>query len=490
MNRLRTLFFLMGGLFLLIPLFAEDSGSTVTPSLSLGGQDATGSATTAPGDQSQVAPEPVAPIVLPGAYGTAPIALTPGQGRFAKDPYDFTLSFQQGYDSNANTTHVNPMGSMTSNGGVGFEMQSANPRNVFTFDSTLALVYYWNRPGSNPENYTGDLKFLVFHRASPRLNASVTFDMGYYSQPNFSSLNASTNQQQGDYLMGNGRMNVSYQWSSKFQTNTSYSLNSTMYQKTIQQTSNIVENTIGNEFRFTLTPRTTLVAEGRFTVSDYPKNSVGNSDTVYGLLGTDYAFNRRLATTLRGGMQFRDYTNMIKMPETVNNAELYNYNGRYTSSLSGNSQASPYAEATMIYIYGHQSTFQWTNRFGLDSSGAAANKVTSFRTGLNFNHVLTAKTTITFGLNYNVSSTVTADTRIQQALYIGPFIYDSTLTTQSNPTTTQDQVNAVLGVKFLMTPKFSLSANYTFTDVTNPSQPSNAGNYYRNQISLGGVYTF
>ena len=109
---------------------------------------------------------------------------------------------------------------------------------------------------------------------------------------------------------------------------------------------------------------------------------------------------------------------------------------------------------------------------------------------MNFNHVLTAKTTITFGLNYNVSSTVTADTRIQQALYIGPFIYDSTLTTQSNPTTTQDQVNAVLGVKFLMTPKFSLSANYTFTDVTNPSQPSNAGNYYRNQISLGGVYTF
>lgn len=479
MNRLRTALFLLSGLFW-ISAYAEDTATPSAPAAGgASGQDAAGGAASGP---TQAAEAPSVPVVLPGAYGTAPIALTPGEGRFAKAPYDFTLNLQQGYDSNVFTTHSNEVGSMTSNGTLGFEMQSASPRNIFTLDTTAGLAYYWHRPGESPENYNGDVKFLFFHRMSPRLNASLTFDTGYYSQPNFSAMNASINQQQGNYVMGNGRLNLSYQWTAKIQTNTSYSLNATAYQQKSSQGSNIVENTFGDELRFMLTPRMSLVLEGRFTLSSYPKFTPGDSNTTYGLLGVDYRLSNRLSTTFRGGLQYRDYTNMIMLPRTTDNMILAGlYPSSYITTSAGNTQTSPYVETTTTYIYGHQSTFQWTNRFGLDSSNTAAQKVTSFRTGVNFNHVLTAKTTLSLGLNYNYSSTATAPNYVE-TLDSYPNAY-----TQSVPTTYQEQINTVLGVKFLVTPKFSLNASYTFTDVTDTNT---IGCYYRNQFLFGGIYTF
>ena len=286
-------------------------------------------------------------------------------------------------------------------------------------------------------------------------------------------LNATINQQGGNYILGNSRLNLSYQWSAKFQTNTSYSFNTTLYQEKTQQANNLVENTFGNELRFLLNPRTALVAEGRYSFTSYPQNASGDSSTLYGLLGADYSFSRRLTATLRGGLQYRVYST----------ATTSGGGSTGSGSSGGNSQSSPYAETTMSYIYGHQSTFQWTNRFGLDSSNIASQKVTSFRTGVSFNHVLTAKMILSLGLNYNVTSTQTGSQVVYGQIIPGIIVP----ITIPGTTTAQDQINSSLGLQYMLTPKFSLNGSYVFTDIISVIQTSS---YTRSQFFIGGTYTF
>jgi len=474
MNRLRTALFLLG-CFFLFSAYAEDTGSSGAQAGGGqgGGQDTTGGAAGGQGQGmaggGQAAAAPAAPVVLPGAYGSAPISVTPGEGRFAKPPYSFTLTLQQGYDSNVFTTEKNQVSSLENTGQLAFQMQGASPRTIFTLDSTAGLSYFWNRPGKS-EDYNGNISLLFFHRITSRMNISATVSVGYLSQPNFAAMNASTNQQAGNYILANSRLNLSYQWSAKVQTNTSYSINSTLYQEKKQQTSNIIENTFGNEFRFLLNPRTSLVAEGRLTLDSYPKMPTGDSTTLYGLLGADYVLSSRLSATARGGLQYRTYSTP----------------GSSGGGSSSQSQSSPYAETTMTYIYGHQSNFQWTNRFGLDSSNVASQKVTSFRTGVNFNHVLTAKTTLTLGLNYNIQNTQTGSTPSFGEIVTVPPIFGPISIPGS--TTVQYQINSVLGLQYMLTPKFSLTASYIFTDVISAVQFNSS--YTRNQIFFGGTYTF
>jgi hypothetical protein len=472
MNRLRTAFILLGCLFVL-SAHGQDAGSAAAPAG--GGQDTSGGAAggqeaaPAGGGQAAAPASEAVPVVMPGAYGTAPMSLTPGEGRFSKPPYQFTLSMQQGFDTNVFTTASNTVSSLVNTGQLGFQMQGATPRTIFTLDSTAGINYYWHRPGVNPEDYNGNLSLLFFHKITPRMNISMTASVAYLTQPNFAALNATINQQGGSYILGSGRLNLSYQWSAKFQTNTSYSFNTTLYQEKTQQTNNIVENTFGNEWKFLLNPRTSLVAEGRYSSSSYPKYAAGDSSTLYGLLGADYMFSRRLSATIRGGLQYRNYS-------TASNTTG-------GSSAGSTAQSSPYAETTVSYIYGHQSTFQWTNRFGLDSSNIASQKVTSFRTGINFNHVLTAKMILTFGLNYNVTSTQTGDRVVLEQIIPGLIVP----VTIPGTTTDQNQIYSTLGLQYTLTPKFSLTANYTFTDIISVSK---ANSYTRSQFFLGGAYTF
>ena len=479
MNRLWTALFLLGCLFIFSAV-AEDTGNTPAPSG--GGQDSSASGGAGGTGGGQGAAEggapapavsaPAAPVVLPGAYGSAPITLTPGAGRFSKPPYSFTLTLQQGYDDNVFTTASNRVGSLVTNSVVGFSMQSANPRTIFTLDSNAGISYFWYRPGARPEDYNGSLNLLFFHRFTPRMSLSVTANVAYLSQANFSAINATVNQQGGDYILGSSRFNLTYQWLAKLQTNTSYSYDTTLYQKKTSQGSDIYDNTFGNEIRFLINPRTSLVTEWRYMLTSYPNLPTGDSTTLYGLLGADYTFSSRLLATLRGGLQYRDYTNT-------------------TGSSSANTatkvtQSSPYGEMTLTYVYGHQSTMSWTNRFGLDSSNIASQKVTSFRTGLNFSHVLTAKLTLNFGLNYNITDTsIGPQTVLRQVVVPGNIFY---IPNQIPCTSTfQNQYNSVLGFVYRISPKLSLNASYTFTDVLSATK---AASYFRNQVFLGGTYTF
>ena len=204
---------------------------------------------------------PAAPVTLtlPGGYGGSPSkTFTLGEGRLAKPPITFTFSVSQGYDDNIYSADANPVatptpvpqptppleerrigfrisppspptpvfqifrpkalpvqsgtnpkplgviGSAESTATLGMQIQKGTPRTVVTMDATVGSQYYWEQPGQK-EDYTAGLDMSFVHRLSPR--ATVSFDMSavYQKAPNYTLINAPTNNNNNsNYLNGSG----------------------------------------------------------------------------------------------------------------------------------------------------------------------------------------------------------------------------------------------------------------------------------------------
>jgi hypothetical protein len=205
----------------------------------------------------------------------------------------------------------------------------------------------------------------------------------------------------------------------------------------------IYTNTLGEQLRFLFSPRITAVAEIRGSVATLPNSQSLNSSSQFLLLGADATFSPRLHTDVRFGEEVRQF-----------------------QSGGQSAQASPYLESTISYVYGHQSTLSLTNRFGLDQSNTASSKVVSFRTGIGVNHVISARTTGSIGLNYNRVSTTEPTT---------------------NLTTDENDVSFTLGLQYVVNRHLTLNASYSFVETFSSNGFSD---YIRNQIFIGGQYSF
>ena len=412
--------------------------------------------------------QPAASLSVPGGYNFLPQTVTPGQGRFAQPPYRITVSISQGYDDNVLTgpdhparfhTSVIPtasnstltarlpqpsavlsasqpkIGSWESTASLGLQIQLASPRTAFTVNATLGGVLYWHRPGGNAD-VNGSLTALYAHQVSSRLQFDAQANAVYQTTPDFGRTNSPTSQAGTvSYLSTSLHADASYKWLPRFQTVTSYNFDALVYASGSQTANNYYTNTFGNQFRFLVSPRGTAVAEYRI---DYVSTGVSSSQTTdnFLLLGGDYNFSRRLNGTFRGGVDIRPYA------------------------------TSPYFETTVQYVYGHNSTLAWTNRYGFEPSGANGTRQTSYRTGLNVNQVLTGRITLSLGLNYNNFDTTSAG---------------------AAGSTSENDINTSLGANYVVNRSFSLNGSYTFTDVlfSTPNQ-----SYTRNRVFLGGTYAF
>jgi hypothetical protein len=441
-----------------------------------------------------------APINIPGAYGALSTTVTPGEGRFAQPPFQIGISISQGYDDNIfSTPHELPpvqeavpaptpvpvqvvptpppipipirplptptpaviefptpiptptptgpqkrIGSAVTNTRLTAQVQVANPRTVFTLDAALAAIYYWNRPGK-AQDYNGSLAFLFYHKLNPRMNVTATADIAYASQPDFSRVNAPTAGGSGNYISAVSKLDLSYQWSARLSTVTSYSLNATIFENVGTQGSDIYSNILGTQFRFLLSPRTTATIDVRTEASFHPSRAELDSSSNFLLVGFDTAFSRRLRATARIGEEIRS-----------------------PSSGSGAALSSPVLEATASYIYGHQSTLTWTNSFGLDESNSVGSQKVSYRTSVGINHVLTARMIGSVGLNYNRGTTTDLSGQV-----VTPAI--------------ENQFSLGLGLQYVVSRHLSLNANFTRSQIFS-SVPFT--DYDRNQFTLGGAYTF
>ena len=460
-------------------------GTTPVPS-------AAGPGSVTAGTQGAVQTPPVT-FTLPGGYGgSAAQTFTLGQGRFAKPPVTFTLSVSQGYDDNlfdatdrpvatptpipgptpglerrivdyfiapplvtpifqffrpkAGATPTPPpalgkVGSAVSTVTLGIQAQSGSPRTVFTMDLSLGALDYWSRPGGKiDENGSFDLSMI--HRITPRATLSLAVSTVYQKTPDFALINAPTNNgNNGSYLNGDFKANLSYTWSSRISTITSYDLGLNLENST--PTSNLYSVTYGTQLRYTASSRNTITAEIRDSQSIYPTNSGADSSSLYYILGLDSVLSSRIRNTFGVGIEQTSYTG------------------------GGSNQTLPYFESATTLDLPRGAGLSWTNRVGSENTGAADQTASSYRTGLTFSQPLSTKLVASVSLAYNY--------------------FKDTNQTDSLASYTQDELQGSLSLGYNISPRFSLSLSYTYTDLDTTQANTS---YTRQQVYFGGSYTF
>ncbi len=435
-----------------------DTSGAITPIPGTSAGTPTPGTIPAPGEGEGPAPLNTedTPITIPGAYGSSPVVLTPGAGRFSRPPFRFSVSAAMGYDDNIFTTPLHPIkqpkgfpqveqeGSAVSQASVRLEMQGANPRTLYTLDADIGVLYYWNRP-TDQADYQASISLLFLHRITPRVSISTSTRAGYQSQPDFSRLNSPVSLGSGNYYTLDSKVDISYQWTARISAVLSGAVNATIFEDPAFETGNIITETLGLQGRYLWSPRTTLALEARTEQVLQPEAEDANSTGQFFLFGADYSLSSRLRATVRVGEQIRFY-----------------------DSSGSETQSSPYGETTLAYTYGRGSTIAWNNRFGLENSRSAANKTVSYRTGVQIRHVLTGRITANAGVNYN-------------------FLTTSLAGATNSEDVTQHQTSVNLGIRYVVSRSLSLNANYYFDQILSSIETTD---YRRNRFFLGVDYAF
>src|SRR5207249_8890678 len=169
-----------------------------------------------------------------------------------------------------------------------------------------------------------------------------------------------------DHFYTSDIFSLTYHWSTRFSMITSYTLYQVQYaQASIGNSQDRVENTLGEQFQFSLTGRTKLVGEYRFETTNYD-TAPTDSTTHFILAGVNHNLTEHLIVHVRAGESFRSLED------------------------DGNSSL-PYFESSLSYI-GSNHTLNWLTSFGFESPTAAGTTTTkTLRTGLNLTYDLTSR---------------------------------------------------------------------------------------------------
>ncbi len=343
-------------------------------------------------------------------------------------------------------------GSVISRLGLQFDAQQVTRRSLFTLDFNGSVDHYWNRPGSaGHEDYSGTLALAYLYNFTPRLQASLTANIAYISQPDFTRLNTPGNLGGGDLVNALIRLNVMYRLTPRFSTTLSVGQNAVI--NVNKSSSNgLGANTNGDSFettysaesRYLWKPRYTLLAEIRHVMIDYPDTPDLNSHTELLLLGAEMRLSSRFTATVRLGESIRIF------------------------DTSGDTSSSPYAETNLTYRIGPTSNVQWSSRFGYEEPPGVGSEALGFRTTLAYSKAFTPR--------LSLSASVTGVTR------------NTTFQNSSGQSDQSEQtIDASIGLEYHVTRQLTLNATYSFTKIITSTGDRD---YDRSRIFIGGEYEF
>ena len=369
-----------------------------------------------------------------------------GLGNFAGSRFRLTVALQTGYDDNIFTNSVVSEGSAFTNGSIGLSYTFGSPRTQLELHMGGGATYYWDRPQQPGADYNGFLSLILQHKFSARLSLEVTSYSAYQEEPDF-SLDIGSNRRTGGYFYTSDRFRLSYLWTPRFSTVTTYNITTLLYGSDAASFQNRVENTAGNEFRYLILPTTTLIGEYRIGFVTYFDNGA-DSITHYFLAGAEHSFSPRFNFSLRAGIQIREFEDSA------------------FASSSG-SEPAPYFESSVTYVLNQRSDVTWTNRYGFQEGDLTTNQNrTEYHTGLN--------------LKYGVTPRIT--TRL--ALFYDHDAYDSQ---GSNSGFDQNAVDAALSVRYAISRYLGIEVGYNHTQVFSDA---NGRGYSRNRIHGGIDFIF
>jgi hypothetical protein len=315
--------------------------------------------------------------VEPSAEENEPSGSELGLGKFSPLPFQLSATLREGFDDNVNNAPAGlAQSSWFSSASADLTYAFGSPRAQLNLSAGGGITYYNERLGV--QNYDIDLhaRFKLNLQVTPRL--ALTFDLHatYLTEPDI-SLGIGFTRRSGNYFYSDNTGTLIYLWAPRFSTATSYTVVALNYDDAaVGMSQDQIQNAFGNEFRFLLTPTTTIVADYRFQMVTFTHDPARDSTTHFVLGGIDHTFSPRFNISFRGGEEFRSYQ-------------------------ADGDKSGPYFEGTLNYAIGKRTTVSWNNSYGIEDSAVTVNTVRhTFRSGLQVSQQVTPKITATLGLNY------------------------------------------------------------------------------------------
>lgn len=381
-----------------------------------------------------------------------------GTGKFKAFPFHVTVSARGGYDDNVNLSSFDQQESWFTNLSALITYNFGSPRTKISLSAGAGVTYYFDQTDDNGFGSGADrdydvnafVSFAITHRASARLTLAASVYASYQSQPNFDTFAQGglgfvrTDQ---NYFYSTNKFSVGYAWAPRFTTVTSYTLTVVDYDSEVLSSfEDRFEHTFGNEFRFLLTPTTTLVGEYRLGIVDYTDADNRGSLSHFFLAGVDHSFSPRFNISARGGVEFREFDSDVPEGDRV----------------------SPYGELTLNYALAATTSIAWTNRYALEEPDVPDSfSRTTFRTALSVRHNLTQR--IVAGLNV-------------------AYEHDDNHSAPGFAGFDEDAFDISLGLRYAINRNWAIDVGYQHTEVI--SDEALFREYSRNRYYAGASFSF
>jgi hypothetical protein len=363
-----------------------------------------------------------------------------------EQPLTFSITGNTGYDVlkyKVPSATLSNIDSWYMQAGAGTSYTHADQTTPYSFSLEASVLEYVNGvPVYGSTFYNGMAIFNFEHQFSERLKVSNNFYVTYGTNPNSAfGYGATSALWNGQFLYGYNNFNVSYAWTPRFSTTTSYTFDGIAYEDSAVATSqDRYSHLLAQQFAYKIAQRTSLTAEYRYRLTDFTKSGFQNYHSHFALAGVDHAWSENMSTSVRAG------------------AELFQ-NGR-------GSQTKPYAEAALNYAVAKQTQLRWFSMLGFNGA-LLGNYRSSYgvNTGVQLNHQISKRFSVNGGASYAHSE----------------------LSGGTSPDQTQDSIFLNTGIGYQLMDNVNLNANYSFsTQLSNDAQVE----FNRNQVSLGATATF
>jgi hypothetical protein len=358
-----------------------------------------------------------------------------GIGWLPAIPIQLTAGVDLGYDDNATLT-PNAEGSLFVGENVVLTYDRPGEATHFYVLGIGRFDQYFNVSRNDVD---GNVTMSLTHNFSTRLSFYASIFAAYQTEPNFQS-NVGPENVVSDHFYTTDIFSLTHHWSTRFSMITSDTFTRVLYaQASIGDSQDRVENTLSEQFQFSLTRRTDLIGEYRFETINYD-TAPTDSTSHFILAGINHNLTEHLIVHMRAGESFRSLEN-------------------------DGSAASPYFESAVDYTSSNHS-LNWISSYGFESPTAAGATTTkTWRTGLRLNYDLTSRFSSTTGIYYH---------------------HDEN-TGSTSSTGTQDSFDLNLSLRYTINKHFTLHLDYNHT--TLGSLGSTPG-YSRNSYVGGLTYIY
>lgn len=385
-----------------------------------------------------------------------------GLGKFSSNPFHVSVTVRGGYDDNVDLSSVDPRGSAFANVSLQLGYDFGSPRTRINLTGGVSTTYYFDRGDGQSNQSSEDFAVnawagvSIIHKASPRLTLSANLSAAYLTRPGFDTFNNNlfiVDRRSQNYFQTTDKFTVAYTWAPRFATATSYTFSYIDYKdNTISFFEDRYEHVFGNEFRFLLTPTTTLVGEYRFGLVDYVADNNRGSYSQFFLAGFDHSFSPRFNVSLRAGLEVRSFDD----------------NPQLVFGNIDDTQTAPYVEATVNYSIAQNTTISWFNRYSLEQPNVPdALARETYRTTLSLRHAFTSRISAALNVAYQ------HDTN-QQTGVVNSF--------------NEDSFDLGLSARYAINRTWAIDAGYQHTELFSPS--SLFREFSRNQFYAGATFTW